>query len=125
MTEREIIALIVGDMLSQGAVYRGYCSDISRNTVVGRPPSRELRKAFEACCRVLDAAASAVKPGVPSALATPHSGRREWSLPWKSVWGRMPSAFPIWKTTTWLRQRGASGSRPFPGTSGRGNPYTG
>ena len=50
-----------------GAVYRGYCSDISRNTVIGGPPSAPLARAYEACVQVLDAAAGAVRAGVTSA----------------------------------------------------------
>jgi len=49
-----------------GAVYRGYCSDISRNTVIGGPPPAPLMRAYEACIQVLDVASGVIRAGVTS-----------------------------------------------------------
>lgn len=58
-----------GDLLRHdgGAVYRNYSADISRNTVVGAPPSENLQRAFDACEELMDTAIAAIRPGVTSA----------------------------------------------------------
>lgn len=59
----------LGDLIrvDGGAVYRGYCADMSRNAIVGQEPSRALLEAQEACAYVLEIALGAIKPGVTSA----------------------------------------------------------
>jgi Xaa-Pro dipeptidase len=58
-----------GDLVRHdgGCVYRNYSADISRNTVVGAPPSEEIQRACEACDAVMDATIAAIRPGVTSA----------------------------------------------------------
>ena len=58
-----------GDLLrlDGGCVYRNYAADISRNTVIGSPPSEEIRLACEACDEVMNTTIAAIRPGVTSA----------------------------------------------------------
>ncbi len=55
--------LVVVDL---GAVFRGYCSDMTRTVVVGAPPAA-LRRAYEVCRAAQEAAIGAVRAGVAAA----------------------------------------------------------
>jgi Xaa-Pro dipeptidase len=59
--------LRVGDMIrcDVGAVYNGYCSDISRTAVLGTA-SAEIRERYAAILEGANAAISRIRPGVPS-----------------------------------------------------------
>ncbi len=61
-TERKITKgdLIVVDM---GATYRGYCSDITRTFIAGKPDARQ-RNIYETVLRSHEATFSSMKPGV-------------------------------------------------------------
>ncbi len=54
-----------GDLVAidLGAVYGGYCADIARSFVVGRP-DEELKNAFGALCAAQDAVLQKLRPGV-------------------------------------------------------------
>ena len=66
-----------GDLLrlDGGCVYRNYGADISRNSVIGAPPSDDIRRAVDACNTVMDAAIAAIRPGVTSAQICEVSAR--------------------------------------------------
>ena len=66
-----------GDLLrlDGGCVWRNYAADISRNTVIGAPPSDDIRRAVDACNNVMDAAIAAIRPGVRSAQICEASAR--------------------------------------------------
>ncbi len=49
-----------------GAIYRGYCADMSRNAIVGQKPSSALVEAQAACDYVLETTLGMIKPGVTS-----------------------------------------------------------
>ncbi len=61
-TERRIQP---GDIVRSdtGAMFRGYCSDISRGTVV-QPASDQVMEIVETCATLYEAALSAIRPGV-------------------------------------------------------------
>ena len=50
-----------------GAVYRGYCADISRNAIVGADPPSQIQEAADACESVLRSSLQAIRPGITSA----------------------------------------------------------
>jgi Xaa-Pro aminopeptidase len=58
-----------GDLIriDGGAVYRGYCADISRNAIVGSDLPGHLKEAADACEYVLDSTLQAIRPGITSA----------------------------------------------------------
>jgi len=55
-----------GDMINFdfGALYRGYCSDITRSIFVGEPSKRQ-RAFYEAIRKIQEATCKAVRPGIP------------------------------------------------------------
>jgi Xaa-Pro aminopeptidase len=55
--------LVVVDM---GAVWHGYCSDMTRTFILGRPPP-ELVEAYRLCHRAQRTAVEAVRPGITAA----------------------------------------------------------
>lgn len=50
-------------VLDQGAILRGYCSDMTRTVFLGRAPVR-VRRMYEAVREAQEAATAAVKPGI-------------------------------------------------------------
>ena len=50
-------------VLDQGAILRGYCSDLTRTVFVGRAPSR-VRRLYNAVLEAQEAARAAIRPGV-------------------------------------------------------------
>jgi len=53
-------------VIDQGAVNRGYCSDMTRTVATGDLPE-ELERAYAVCLRAQEAALAAVRPGIPCA----------------------------------------------------------
>ncbi len=55
-----------GDMINMdfGALYQGYCSDVTRSVFVG-PPTRRQREFYETIKQVQEATCKAVRPGIP------------------------------------------------------------
>jgi Xaa-Pro aminopeptidase len=50
-------------VLDQGAILRGYCSDMTRTVFVGRAPAR-IRQMYQAVLQAQEAAKRAIRPGV-------------------------------------------------------------
>jgi len=50
-------------VMDQGAILRGYCSDMTRTVFLGRAPDR-IRRLFQAVLEAQQAAKAAIKPGV-------------------------------------------------------------
>ena len=61
-------------VLDQGAILRGYCSDMTRTVFVGRAPAR-IRRLYQAVLRALEAGKEAIRPGV-AAGAVDAAARR-------------------------------------------------
>ncbi len=55
-------------VLDQGAILRGYCSDMTRTVSLGRA-SRDVRRMYEAVLEAQEAAKAAIRPGVRAAAA--------------------------------------------------------
>lgn len=53
-------------VIDLGAVYQGYCSDMTRTSVLGEPPA-DLREIYAVCAEAHAAAVAAVRPGIACA----------------------------------------------------------
>jgi Xaa-Pro aminopeptidase len=53
-------------VLDQGAILRGYCSDMTRTVFLGRAPAR-IRRMYQAVLQAQEAAKQAIRPGIRAA----------------------------------------------------------
>jgi len=53
-------------VLDQGAILRGYCSDMTRTVFLGRPPAK-VKRLYKAVLEAQEAAKAAIRPGIVAA----------------------------------------------------------